>query len=94
MLRAGQMSGDPLMVANAVEYDTGTWHTTFSASQNGLMMYEPGVKTLGIDFHGWIEKGTPRERSANAGSTKGPDAFRQMGSAWRWLWVIRKRTSG
>ncbi len=40
----GEVSGDPMPVANFVEYDTGTWHTTFAVSQNGLLIYEPGSK--------------------------------------------------
>ena len=44
---SGTLSGDPLPLANNVEYDPGTWHTTFSASQTGLLVYEPGSKLLG-----------------------------------------------
>jgi eukaryotic-like serine/threonine-protein kinase len=46
----GKVSGDPMMVANFVEYDAGTWHTTFAASQNGLLIYEPGSKALGTSL--------------------------------------------
>ena len=46
----GAVSGDPMPVANFVEYDTGTWHTTFTVSQNGLLIYETGTKALGTDL--------------------------------------------
>jgi len=51
----GTISGDPITVANFVEYDTGTWHTTFAVSQNGLLVYEPGSKTLGTDLF-WMDR--------------------------------------
>ena len=47
---SGVISGDPLPVTSQVEYDSSTWHTTFTASQNGLLVYEPGSKTLGDDL--------------------------------------------
>jgi Tol biopolymer transport system component len=50
----GVLSGDAVPVANMVEYDSGTWHTTFAASQNGLLIYEPGSKILGTDLL-WLD---------------------------------------
>ena len=46
----GTLSGEPVPVASQVEYDSGTWHTTFTASQNGVLIYGPGSKTLGTDL--------------------------------------------
>ena len=51
----GQLSGDAVTLANLVEYDAGTWHTTFTASQNGLLVYEPGTKALGVDLF-WVDR--------------------------------------
>ena len=51
----GTVSGDPVPLASSVEYDSGTWHTTFSASQNGLLVYEPGSKALGTDLF-WLDR--------------------------------------
>ena len=51
----GVISGDATPVANFVEYDTGTWHTTFAVSDNGLLIYEPGSKTLGTDLF-WLDR--------------------------------------
>jgi Tol biopolymer transport system component len=51
----GEVSGDPATVANFVEYDSSTWHTTFTASQNGLLVYEPGSKSQGSDLV-WLDR--------------------------------------
>ncbi len=50
----GEVSGDPATVANLVEYDSSTWHTTFAASQSGLLIYEPGSKSQGSDLV-WLD---------------------------------------
>jgi Periplasmic component of the Tol biopolymer transport system len=46
----GSLSGEPVPVASQVENDSGTWHTTFTASQTGVLIYGPGSKTLGTDL--------------------------------------------
>ena len=46
----GVVSGDPIPVGNSVEYDVGTWHTSFAVSQNGLLVYEPGSKVPGVNL--------------------------------------------
>jgi len=51
----GVVSGEPVTVANFVEYDAGTWHTTFTASQTGILLYEVGSKTLGTDLF-WMDR--------------------------------------
>jgi serine/threonine protein kinase/Tol biopolymer transport system component len=51
----GKVSGEPLSVANLTEYDSGTWHTTFAVSQNGVLVYEPGSKLLGTDLS-WLDR--------------------------------------
>ncbi|HZQ68331.1 MAG TPA: protein kinase [Terriglobales bacterium] len=35
------LSGDPVTIAEDVQYDTGTWRTSFSVSENGVLVYEP-----------------------------------------------------
>ncbi|HEV3421400.1 MAG TPA: protein kinase [Candidatus Acidoferrum sp.] len=52
---SGAMSGEPFTLANFVEYDAGTWHTTFAASQNGLLLYEHGTKGLGTELY-WMDR--------------------------------------
>lgn len=92
----GVTSGEPVTVANFVEYDTGTWHTTFSASQNGLLVYEPGSKTLGTDLF-WMDRsgktlGKVAERAFYKGSGRlSPDGKRlaiSMGDPQADIWVL------
>ena len=95
-LAAGAVSGDPVPVANLVEYDVGTWHTTFTASQNGLLIYEPGSKTLGTDLF-WLDRsgktlGKVAERAFYKGSGQlSPDGKRlaiSMGDPQADIWVF------
>ena len=92
----GKLSGDAMTVANVVEFDAGTWHTTFSASQNGLLVYEPGTKLMGIDL-GWVDRagksvGTLGERAPYKGSGQiSPDGKRlavAMGDPEADIWVF------
>jgi serine/threonine protein kinase/Tol biopolymer transport system component len=52
---SGIVTGEPLTLANIVEYDAGTWHTTFTVSENGSLLYEPGTKALGTDLY-WKDR--------------------------------------
>ena len=54
-LNSGTVSGEPFTLANFVEYDAGTWHTTFTVSENGLLLYEHGSKALGIELY-WKDR--------------------------------------
>jgi len=92
----GKLSGDPIPMANSVEYDSGTWHTSFAASQNGLLIYEPGSKTLGtdllwLDHTGKIERQVA-ERAFYKGSGRlSPDGKRlavSMGDPQADIWVL------
>jgi Tol biopolymer transport system component/tRNA A-37 threonylcarbamoyl transferase component Bud32 len=93
---SGALSGDPIMLANLVEYDTGTWHTSFSASQNGLLVYEPGSKTLGNDLLWMDRNGIPTGKVAERAFYKGagqfsPDGKRlavAMGDPQADIWVL------
>jgi serine/threonine protein kinase/Tol biopolymer transport system component len=92
----GAVSGDPYPVANTVEYDLGTWHTTFAASQNGILVYEPGSKALGADLV-WMDRtgkmlGKVAERAFFKGSGQiSPDGKRlaiAMGDPQADIWVL------
>ena len=52
---SNKLDGDPFPVASSVEYDMTTWHTTFAASQNGLLVYEPGTKMPGTELQ-WVDR--------------------------------------
>ena len=92
----GTVSGDPMTVANFLEYDTGTWHTTFTASQNGLLAYEPGSKALGTDLYWMDSSGKTLEKVAERAFYKGsgrlsPDGKRlavSMGDPQADIWVL------
>jgi eukaryotic-like serine/threonine-protein kinase len=93
---AGTISGDPVTLANLVEQDTGTWHTSFSASQNGMLVYEPGSKTLGSDLL-WMDRtgkdlGKVAERSFYKGAGRiSPDGKKlavAMGEPQSDIWVL------
>lgn len=92
----GVVSGDPTPIANLVEYDSGTWHTTFAASENGLLVYEPGSKTLGTDLF-WLDRSGKQlskvaERNFYKGSGRiSPDGKRlavSMGDPQADIWVL------
>ena len=92
----GVVLGDPLPVANFVEYDTGTWHTTFAASQNGLLIYETGTKALGTDLFWRDRSGRVLTQVGERGFYKGagrisPDGKRLavgMGDPQADIWVF------
>ena len=68
---AGTLSGDPIPVGGTVEYDSGTWHSSFAASQNGLLIYEAGSKTLGLDLFTLDRSGKKLSSPAPRGFYKG-----------------------
>ncbi len=92
----GAVSGDAVTLANFVEYDSGTWHTTFTASQNGLLIYEPGSKILGSDLVELDRSGKTVSKLAEQGFYKGsgrfsPDGKRlavAMGDPQADIWVF------
>jgi Tol biopolymer transport system component/tRNA A-37 threonylcarbamoyl transferase component Bud32 len=92
----GTASGDPITLANLVEYDVGTWHTTFTVSQNGRLVYEPGSKMLGSDLVWMDRRGNAQGRVSDRGFYKGagrlsPDGKRlavAMGEPQADIWVL------
>jgi Tol biopolymer transport system component len=93
---SGVVSGDPVPVAGSVEYDSGTWHTTFAASQTGLLIYETGSKELGTDLFWRDRTGKMLSKVADRGFFKGsgqfsPDGKRlavAMGDPQADIWVF------
>ena len=72
---AGTLSGDPMPVAGTVEYDSGTWHSSFAASQNGVLIYEAGSKTLGLDLFTLDRTGKKLSATAQRGFYKGSGRY-------------------
>ena len=72
---SGKVSGDPITLANFVEYDAGTWHATFAASRNGLLVYEPGTKARGTDLLSLDRSGKILGKVAERAAYKGSGRF-------------------
>ena len=54
---SGTLSGQPAPVVDHVLNDLGTWHTLFSVSANGTLLYEPGA-SAGNEFRlVWYDRG-------------------------------------
>ena len=92
----GTLSGDPITVANLIDYDAGTWHTTFTASQNGLLIYEPGTSTTGTDLLLVDRSGKILKKLAESAAYKGtgqlsPDGKRlaiSIGDPQADVWIL------
>jgi eukaryotic-like serine/threonine-protein kinase len=62
---SGQLKGDPTVLSDDVQFDPGVWHGTFTASENGTLIYQPGLTTSGLALT-WID------RSGKASGAIGP----------------------
>ena len=69
---SGQLQGEAIPLNDDVQVDGTVWRGTFSASENGTLVYQPGV--LGARHRlTWFDR-TGKE----LGSVSGPDAFSLM----------------
>jgi tRNA A-37 threonylcarbamoyl transferase component Bud32/dipeptidyl aminopeptidase/acylaminoacyl peptidase len=79
---SGTLSGEQQIVADDVQYDSGTWHTTFTATDDGLFVYEPGSSGIAADYGLiWTDRsgkslGTVGEHTAYKGMRLSPDGKR------------------
>jgi len=94
---SGTFSGEQQVVANDVQYDSGTWHTTFTATDDGLMVYEPGSGAGAADYGlSWTDRSgrvltTVGEHTAYKGMKLSPDGKRlvvAMGDPRSDVWVF------
>jgi len=82
----GTLSGDPVTVATDVENDNGTFHTVFSVSNEGTLLYQPGASALqNIDLL-WMDRegkvlGHAADSDAYKGGRLSPDGRRLAVSA-------------
>jgi len=51
----GTLSGAPMTLIDRVDYDPGTWHTTFAASSNGVLLYQSATVKSGYNFM-WLDR--------------------------------------
>ncbi len=92
----GKVSGEPAVLTSLVEYDAGTWRALFTVSQNGLLVYEPGAKTPGVELV-WKDRagniiGKASEGDAYKGTGRfSPDGKRMavaVGDPQADIWVV------
>jgi Tol biopolymer transport system component/predicted Ser/Thr protein kinase len=91
----GAVSGEPITVADQVQFDTSTWHASFSASDEGVLLYEPGSDSQGLDLV-WLDRngkelGTVGDRSIYKGIRLSPDGRRlaaAIGDIRADIWVL------
>jgi len=66
-----QLKGEPAVLTDNVQVDDGVWRATFTASDNGTLLYQPGVAGSGLTLS-WLDRsGKP------AGPTGVRDAYRE-----------------
>ena len=78
--RDGSLSGAPMTLIDRVDYDPGTWHTTFAASSGGVLLYQAASVKSGYDFM-WLDRkgntvGKAAESLAYNGERISPDGKR------------------
>ncbi len=94
----GALSGDPITIADDVQYDTGTWRTSFSVSDNGVLVYEPdpskgSIVTIGLQ---WMDRtgkilGLASEPDSYKAAVLSPDGKKlavSMGDPIADIWVL------
>ena len=60
----GQFRGDPFMVSDDLQYDTSTWHTSFSVSDSGLLVLAHGGQGAGAELQ-WVDRSGKAEPLKN-----------------------------
>ncbi len=93
--KRGTLSGEPFSLADNVDYDGGTWHATFTASENGVLIYQGTVVRSGYDLT-WVDRrGALLGKAAEAGAYNGarisPDGKRvaiALGDPKPDIWVF------
>src|SRR5438105_4972342 len=94
-LSNGTLSGEPTVLVDNIQYDNGTWHTAFTASDNGVLLYEPSAASAGLDLL-WFDRsgkqlGAAVERGAYRGMRISPDGKRlaiSVGDPTPDIWVV------
>ncbi len=76
----GVLSGEPVPVAERVQYDSGVWRSLFTVSQNGMLAYQGGSARLGTELL-WFDRsgkqlGKVSERERYSDPRLSPDGKR------------------
>jgi serine/threonine protein kinase len=66
-----QLKGEPAVITDNVQVDDGVWRGTFTASENGTLLYEPGTGGTGMALT-WADRSGKQTRTVG-----GRDAFRE-----------------
>ncbi|MBV8205700.1 MAG: serine/threonine-protein kinase [Acidobacteria bacterium] len=53
---SGKLTGDAMVVAGNVRYDAGVWRTVFTASQNGMLAYQPAMGDASGEQLVWLDR--------------------------------------
>jgi serine/threonine protein kinase/Tol biopolymer transport system component len=93
---AGQLSGTASPLIGNVRDDTGVWRTVSSASQNGVLCYQPGTSDVGGTELAWFDRsgkplGTIGQRTWQLSLHLSPDGKRLAlvaGEPLFELWVV------
>ena len=93
----GAVSGDPIVIANDVQHDSGIFHTVASVSDSGVLVYEPGSEGgLGDTDAFWMDRtgkilNRVAERAGFRGGRLSPDGKRfavALGNPKSDIWVL------
>ena len=93
---SGTLSGEPQPVVNDVQYDNGTWHTTFTATDDGVLLYGPGSSGMADYGLAWTDRngkslGSVGDPTSYKGIRLSPDGKRlvvAVGDPLIDIWVL------
>jgi Tol biopolymer transport system component/predicted Ser/Thr protein kinase len=91
----GVLSGEPVPVAEKVQYDSGVWRSLFTVSENGILAYQAGSARLGTELV-WFDRtgkqaGKVGERERYSDPRLSPDGKRlavTVGDPLTNIWVF------
>ncbi|HSE48435.1 MAG TPA: protein kinase [Terriglobales bacterium] len=92
---SGKLSGDPVTLIDAVQFDAGVWRVVASVSDNGVMAYHLGAAVLGVEL-AWFDRSGKEVAGRLARDTYrdpavSPDGKRlaiSLGDPLRQIWTI------
>ncbi|HEX7708471.1 MAG TPA: protein kinase [Thermoanaerobaculia bacterium] len=100
---AGQLRGEPIVVANNVLFDSGIWRSAFTVSEEGLLVYHTGQVTM-LSALTWYDRsgkilgvvGEPGSYWDHKLSPDGEKLILPVGDPHRQIWVadLKRNTRG